>query len=245
VVVTLPKAGLEKVLGSTLKAGTAVTGTAVDTAVVSPISDFGADQATGTKPAEKTYAYGDNSCFLPLPARLVLLRAAKSGAFTDTADVLARLRDSAGAPAKGARVTGQLSGGRAVVGLTDASGYVRLFVPITVPASTRTLTVAFAGTPELGATSVGQRFTVTAERTVLRGASLRRGVGVTLVDDEGKPLAGAPVLFTVGAKKYLVRTSSTGFARVTGLVQGTLVKVSYAGRAGYFLAATSVWVKAA
>lgn len=245
VVFTVPLAGLSKAVGTTVKPGTLITATAAETAAATVIGDQSADTAAGTKPEEKTYTYGDNTCFRPPPGTLVI-DADPRGQYTDATVLFATLKDADDAPVAGARVLAALTGGRVVAARTDAEGVADITLPIGVPAGTKVLTVAFGGNKEVGATRATRAFTVLAERTVLRAGGIRGGVRALLVDDDRRPrpVAGQLVTFTVGSKRYHVRTDRSGFATLTRLAAGAVVKVSYAGSRGYYLAARSVTTRA-
>jgi len=243
-VLSVPVDGLSAAVGP-VKVGAAITGTTVTTAAASAFGDQPADSATGTKPQEKTYTYGDNTCFRPAPGKLTV-DADPRGRYTDTTLLFATLKDADDAPVVGARVIAALTGGRVVAARTDKEGVADLALPIGVPAGTKVLTVAFAGTNEVGATKATRRFTVLAEPTALRGAGISGGVQATLVDDDraARPVAGQVVTFTVAGKRYDVRTNSRGVATLTRLAEGTVVEVSYAGSRGYFLAAKAITARA-
>jgi hypothetical protein len=233
IVFTVPLVGLSKAVGTTVKRGTPITGTAVETAADSLLGPQTADTAAGTKPEEKTYAYGDNRCFVPPPGA-ILIDAARSGQYGDRTLVFATLNDEDGTPVAGVKLTGILTGGRAVSAKTDSDGIADLLLPLTMPAGTKLLTVSYAGDREVGPTRAATRFAVVPERTVLRLAALRGGALATVVDDDrtaGRstphPVVGRYVKIVVGSKTLFRRTSSRGQVVITGVRKGTVVKVTF------------------
>jgi hypothetical protein len=243
IVFTVPLAGLSKAVGASVLPGTAITATAVETSADSLLGAFTADEAAGAKPAEKTYAYGDNTCFLP-PAGILSLVADPSGQYTDVTVAYATLTDVDEAPVQGATVMGVLTGGKTAFGVTDEDGVAEIRLPIAVPAGAKTLKVAYAGNADIGAAAVTAPFTVKAEKVLLKAVGTKGGVTATLTDDDKRVVAGQTVVFTIGTKKYAVKTSSRGVAALGKIKRGTAVKISYAGAKNLFLATPSYTVKA-
>lgn len=242
VVFTLPTAGLTKALGSAPTAGTPVTATTATTAAATKAGARSADTATGTKPEEKTYAYGDNTCFQP-PAGIVSFDAPASGVYSDKVSVTVSLLDADESAVPGATVAVQLPGGPAAKGITNDDGEAVITLPVTVPASATTLTARFAGNADVGAASDSAPFTVKLEKTVLKAVGGRGTVTATLTDDDKAPVAGQLVTFTVGSKVTKVKTSAKGVAVLTGQVKGALVKVTFAGTKGLYSAAAGTSAK--
>lgn len=245
VVFTVPLAGLSKAVGTTVKRGTPITAPAVETAADSLLGPQTADTAAGTKPEEKTYAYGDNHCFVPPPGK-VLIDADRSGQFGDRTLVFATLNDADGTPVSGVKVTGILSGGRAVSARTDSDGIADLLLPITMAAGTKVLTVSYAGDLEVGPTRAAKSFLVTPERTVLRVSALRGGAQATVVDNDrpAHAVVGRYVRFTVGSKSFLRKTNSRGVAVLTGVKRGTAIKVAFLPVRNLYLGTKAVTVRA-
>jgi hypothetical protein len=243
-VVTLPKDGLEKALKTTLAAGAAITGTSVETAVTTPPGPgFVADDAAGTTAAEKTYAYGDNTCFLPPPGVLAI-DADAAGQYSDVTELFATLTDADDSPVQGAAVTARLGGGRTVTATTDEDGIADLRLPVVLKAGTTAITTTFAGNGEVGAVKAVTPFKVLAEKTVLKAVGIRGGVKATVLDDDRHPVVGRPVVFTVGSRKVVVKTNAQGVAVLGRLARGTAVKVGFPAVPGYYLATPSYTVKA-
>ena len=72
VVFSLTNESLTAVLGEAFVRGAALTNLAVTSTATNQAGSFDADSAAGATPEEKTYAYGDNTCFLPPAAKLAL-----------------------------------------------------------------------------------------------------------------------------------------------------------------------------
>lgn len=242
-VLTIPLDGLSKATATAIAAGTPITTTTVDTKANSPLGARAADNAAGKTDVEKTYAYGDNSCFLP-PAGIVTLEADPKGQYGDTTELFATLTDADESPVAGATVTAVLTGGRAVSATTDEDGVAGIVVPLSVVAGAKTLTAAFAGSGEVGAATASVPFTVVAEKTVLKAVGVKGGAKATVLDDDKHVVAGKPVTFLIGKTKKVVKTNSKGIAVVTGLARGTAVKVSFAPVKGYYLGTPTSTVKA-
>ncbi|MCW2586473.1 MAG: hypothetical protein JWN55_1989 [Frankiales bacterium] len=245
VVVTLPTEGLTKVLGAPLARGAAVTDTAVATAAGESFTGeyFAADAAAGAKPAEKTYAYGDNTCFLP-PAGKLFLDGATSGVYSDTAKVTVSLLDVGDAAVADVPVRLTLTGAPALTATTNDKGDAVFSLPVTVAAGARTLTAAFEGTTDVGAATVSQAFPVKLETAVLKAAGSRGAVTATLTDNDRTVLKNQVVAFTVAGKVTKVKTNAKGQAVLKGLKTGTAVKVGFAAVKGYYAAAPTVTAKA-
>jgi hypothetical protein len=250
IVFTAPLAGLSKAVGATVAKGTAITGTAVETAADSQLGPQTADTAAGTKPEEKTYAYGDNTCFVPAPGTFVI-DADRTGQYGDKTLVFATLNDADGTPVAGVNVTALISGGRTVTGKTDTDGIADLVIPLTMAAGSKTLYVTYAGDSDVGRTRGTKPFTVVPERTVLRVAALRGGAQATVVDDDRTgarstphPVVGRYVRFTVGSKSYLRKTDSRGVAVLTGVRKGTAIKVTFLAVRNLYLGTKTLTVTA-
>jgi hypothetical protein len=127
------------------------------------------------------------------------------------------------------KVTGVLSGGRALTDTTDNDGIATFSFPLTMAAGAKTLTVTYAGDPDVGPARSTKPFTVVPERTVLRVTALRGGAQATVVDDDrpAHAVVGRYVRFTVNGKSYLRKTSSRGIAVLTGVKKGTAIKVTF------------------
>jgi hypothetical protein len=243
VVFTVPLDGLSKATATAVKAGTAITGTTATTAADSDLGPLEADSATGTTAAEKTYAYGDNTCFLPPPG-VITLDADPSGQYSDVTELFATLNDADGSPVQNASVTAVLTGGKAVTAKTDDDGIADLKLPLLVPAGAKTITVAFAGDGEVGPAKATKAFTVALEKTLLKAVASRGGATATVVDNDKHPVVGRYVTFTIGSTKRLVKTNTRGVAVLTGVRKGTAVKVAFLPVKGFYLGTPTITVKA-
>jgi len=242
VVFTLPKADLEAVSGTPLKAGTAITGLTVTSNATNAAGTFDGDTSTGSTPEEKSYAYGDNTCFQPPLGKLALATAA-SGVFTDMTTVTATLVNSEDAAVQGSTVQLLLTGAPLLKGRTDADGVVVFRFRVTVPAGAKKLTANFLGSSTVGPASSVATFTVKAEKALLKGVAGRGTVTATLIDDDKTALAGQVVVFTVGKKVTKVKTNAKGVAVLTRQVKGATVKVSFAAVPARYTAAPTVSVR--
>ncbi len=242
VVFSLPNDGLATVLGAPLKAAAPLTNLTLTTNATNPGGSFDGDTATGAKPEEKTYAYGDNTCFQP-PVGKLSLTGATSGVFTDKATVTATLLDTADAAVEGAKVSLTLTGMTVLEGTTDEDGAVVFTFPITVPAGAKKVTAAFLGTDTVGPVALASPFTVKAEKALLKVVAGRGTMTATLADDDRTVLAGQVVVFTVGSKVTKVKTNAKGVAVLTRQTKGATVKVSFVAIKDQYTAAPTVSAK--
>jgi hypothetical protein len=239
VVFSLPIADLKTIIGGPVGEVTAITLTSNAT---NGGGSFDGDSATGSKPEEKTFTYGDNTCFQP-PVGKLALTGATTGVYSDTATVTATLVDNADAAVEGATLTLTLPGQPAVTGKTDASGAVAFLVPLTVSAGSKTLTVDFLGTDVVGPVATSAPFKVTTEKSLVTAKAGRGTVTATLTDDDKTPLAGQVVSFTVGSKITKVKTNAKGVAVLTRQTKGATVKVAFAAVKDLYSAAKPVSAK--
>jgi hypothetical protein len=243
VIVTLPTDGLTKVLGAPLAQGAAVTNTAISTGLADSTTGFPApaDDAAGVKPEEKTYAYGDNTCFLP-PAGKAFVDGL-TGVYTDSATVVGSLQDVDEANVPGASLTLTIAGLPAVTAVTNGDGDATFRFPVTLPAGTRKAVLSFAGNATVGATKAEDSFVVAVESTVLKAVASKGAVTATLADNDKHAIAKRVVVFTVGSKSTKVTTNARGQALLKGVVEGAVVKVSFGAVPTYYAAAKPVTVK--
>jgi hypothetical protein len=242
-VFTIPLDGLAKATATVVKAGTTITATKVDTAAEGPLGPQAADTAAASTAAEKTYAYGDNTCFLP-PAGKLSIDADAKGQYSDKTTMFVTLNDADDSPVEGATITAVLTGGKAASAVTDGDGIAELTLPIIQAAGTKAITATFTGTSDVGATKATAPFVVVAEKAVLKPVGIRGGASATLLDDDKHAIVGRVVSFTVGSRKYSVKTNAKGVAVLTHVAKGTAVKVGFAGVKGYYLATPTYTVKA-
>jgi hypothetical protein len=242
VVFTVPLDGLAKAVGAPIAAGTAITGTTATTQADSDLGPLDADSASGTTAAEKTYAYGDNTCFKPPPG-VFSIDADRSAQYSDVTELFATLKDGDDSPVQGVLVSARL-GSKVVSARTDDDGIADLRLPVTVKAGATTITTTFAGNDSVGPARATTPFKVLAEKTVLKVAAIKGGVKATVLDDDRHPVVGRVVVFTFAGKKKLVRTNAKGLAVLTGVARGTAVKVSFPAVPGYYLGTPTYTVKA-
>jgi len=242
VIFTFPKADLETAAGAPITSGTAITDLKWVSNAVNQAGDFDGDSAAGTTAEEKTYAYGDNTCFQP-PAALIELDTTGKGVYTDKSvvDVLVSDADENALPE--VKVHLALTGMPELVGVTDEDGIASFSFPITVPAGSKTLTATFLGNADAGPAGAGAPFTVAAESTVLKAVAGKGTVTATLKDNDKTAVAGQLVAFKVGSKITKIKTNAKGVAVLSRLAKGTSVTVSYAGLKGKYLAAKAVTTK--
>ena len=239
VVFTFPKADLETVAGAPLAS---LTGLTVTSNATNPAGTFDGDTATGAKPEEKSYAYGDNTCFLPPVGKLELVAPAQA-AYSDAIAVTGTLTDTADAAVAGVKVHVSLAGQPEVVAVTNDDGEVTVTLPLTGKAGAKTLALSFLGTEAVGPTTATAPFTETVEKPVLKAVAGRGTVTATLTDDDKTPLAGQLVAFTVGSKVTKVKTNAKGVAVLTRQTRGAIVKVGFVAVKDFYSAAPTVSVK--
>jgi hypothetical protein len=244
VIFTFPKADLATAAGAAITDGTAITNlSVVSNAVFSPLGDFDGDTAAGTTPAEKTYAYGDNTCFQP-PTAIVTLDTTGRGVYSDKAVVDVSVTDVDENALPGVKVHLQLTGMREMTLVTDDEGIAGFTFPITVPAGSKTLTATFLGSVDASPAGAGAPFTVSPESTVLKAVGGKGSVTATLTDNDKTPLASQLVAFKVGSKTTKVKTNSKGVAVLSKLAKGSTASVSFAAVTGKYAAAKAVSAKA-
>ena len=239
VVFTFPKADLETVAGSAL---TTLTGLTVTSNATNAAGSFDGDTATGAKPEEKTYAYGDNTCFLP-PVGSLQLTAPSTAEYGDRVVVTGTLVDTAKEAVPGVKVHLSLTGEPEQVAVTDADGHVAFPVTLTGKAGAKTVALTFLGTDTVGPVSTTAALTEAVEKTVLKAVAGKGSVTATLTDNDKSPVAGQLVVFTVGSKVTKVKTNAKGVAVLTRQTAGTTVKVGFAAVSGYYSASPTVSAK--
>ncbi len=244
------RASLEAQLGEPLRDGdelTAITGKTVlfvgAGTTAAGVTQRPAD-ATTVPAAEAVQTVGDDHCF----AAARFDAPAVSAQHGDQVTLRATLRDDAGTPLPGRRVTLSLPGDNARSLTTAADGTVAV-----------TLTAGAAGT-YLGALRYagddysGRGFgvlTLTVRPETVRFAPLKvaragaaRTVTATLTEDDPRAFARQPVDFYVnGRKAATVRTDAAGKAVFRGAKAGQQVQARYAGASGRYAAARSNTVR--
>jgi hypothetical protein len=250
IVFTVPAAEFAKAFSGGAE-GATVTGITAETFAYIPGTGASAiraaDTATSTEPARGTWRVGDDYCFGPPPAALTTTLTAPKVAYGDALPLTATLRNEAGQPLAGKRVTFAVSGERVLTATTDAQGLARAVYTPAKPAGRYPLTVEFAGDATDGkARLAAPPVTVVTEATRLSALTVKktsasgRAVGTTLTDDDGKPLGGQPVVwYAAGKKAATTTTNARGVATWTGAKAGQSVVARFAGAAGRYAAAAS------
>ncbi|MDP9165104.1 MAG: hypothetical protein M3O32_03430 [Actinomycetota bacterium] len=244
VILTVDRASLAAATGAAVPDGTVLTATSASSQQLNdPLPPSPADTAQAATAAAQVYTVGNVACFLP-PAAKISIDADKSVQYSDNTVAYATVTDADNQPLGKVTIIGQLGTGRAVQAVTDAEGIAQLTIPAMAKTGPAQLFVGFAGNSVAGPASATRPITVTIEPTVLKATGGRGTVNVALRDDDRAPVAGQPVVFTVGGKGKTVKTNGRGLASLRGIPAGSSVTVSYVGSKGYYAAATSVRTKA-
>lgn len=253
VIVSTPRAELEKSLGTPIASDAAFTNIVANTYVVSPNSTgpkqfYFTDGTTETGAAAQLGAF-DDSCFGPPPTSLGAL-SIPATTYHHVAALSATLLDQDAKPIAGKAVTFTVADGKSTTlpATTDANGVARAnYGPVAVPAGNYPVTVAFAGdtTTYKHSSATGTLKVVAAKSQftalkVTKPTASTRLVATTLLDDLKKPIAGARVDWYVNGKKAASSTTDkTGKATFKAGKPGQTVQARYAGKAGMFLASAS------
>ncbi|MCU1592586.1 MAG: hypothetical protein JWP11_3842 [Frankiales bacterium] len=201
-------------------------------AVANP-ADAIPDGATTPATSKLTWSVGDNACFgaaAPAASPLSNVGVVKAQ-YGDTAAVAAKLVDAAGAPVAGKTVSFTV-GASTASGVTGADGIAKSALVIKDKAGKRSLVLAS------DALTTSVPFTVLVEKTALKATGAKGAVTATLTDDDKKPVVGQVVTFASGSKTVTAKTDAKGVAKASGLPAGN-IKVSYAGAAGMYTAAST------
>ena len=239
---TFPKADLATAAGAPITNGTPITNIAWVSNGTTPLGDFDGDTAAGATPAEKSYSYGDNTCFQPPPA-VVTIDTTGRGVYSDASVVDVTLADTDDNGISGAKVHLQLTGMPSMTLVTDDDGIAEFTFPVTVPAGSKTLTATFLGNADASPAGAGASFTVVPETTVLKAVAGKGSVTATLTDNDKTPLVGQLVSFTVGKKVTKVKTNAKGVAVLSKQKAGSSVTVGFAAVTGKYAAAKAVSAK--
>lgn len=209
---------------ATASASTSSTPTATTSASTTPTATPSATATPAASPA------GGTTIALSGPTRVQ---------FSDPFTTLVTLKDSAGNPLSGKRVTAKHGGAAAVAGTTNSSGQVRLTTPVKERSATRNLVVSFAGDASSPAKSVTRAITTVNEVTRLRktvsGSGSTRTVTVQLVEDDAttKVLAGRRILVQYSGTSVTLTTDSSGRAQVTAKA-GAAMDITFTGETGTY-----------
>ncbi|MCU1594624.1 MAG: hypothetical protein JWO12_2016 [Frankiales bacterium] len=226
IVFSVPRAQLAQLVGAAIY-GAPINGLAAQSAGTSSLGfpDMVADDAAPTKDSEKTYVIGDNTCFLPPPAKLFL--SAPSAAYTDTAVVTGSIQDSDGVDLSGQQLVLHISGLPDRTLTSNASGDAVFRFKETLRAGTRPMTLTFAGTTAAGRASVTEVFSTRIESTQVKLAATRGVITGTLLDNDNHPIVNRHITFAVGTRRYNVTTDAHGKALLKGIAKGTTVKAFF------------------
>ena len=190
----------------------------------------------GARSSNANYSLGDNRCFGPAPSVLNLLTAT-TAQYGDRVPVSARLVDSSGRPLASRQVTVSLAGA-GTTATTGSDGVLRTSLDPRVVAGTYQLGLSWGGDTVAGPSALTSAFTVGLEQTALSARSNQkrsdRYVAATLKDDDGQPVVGANVVFTVQGRTTTVVTSSRGVAELHDLTPGTSVQAAFNGVSGQY-----------
>lgn len=197
----LSRAKLEQVHGGSIPLGAILTGVSARTWGLQPALQFPADTAVNA--ADTKYTVGFSRCFLPPGAVLTASGGTPSVQYGDTVQLSAKLADDDGSVLSGKTVTFTL-GGRSVNATTSSTGVATAAIVNTVTAGTGAYTVSFAGDSSTGPGSATLPITIREEVTKLTlgvtKSGSKRTVTATLKDDDGKPVAGQVVAWTINGK---------------------------------------------
>lgn len=142
-------------------------------------------------------------------------------------------------------------GSDSVTVTTDANGNVSADIPLTGSAGSRNLVATYLGDSQHLPYATSMGFTVLRDPTAMTLDSVPSSgnvnsaisVGGTLRDDEGNPVAGAPVTLAAGPTTITVATDSTGHASALLVLPEplgpTTVSAQFAGDSTYVDAAAS------
>lgn len=199
--IAISRAKLEQVHGGPIPLGSIFTGVQARTWGIQPALQFPADTATNA--ADTKYTVGYSRCFLPPGAVLTASGGTPSVQYGDTVQLSAKLADDDGTVLSGKTVTFTL-GGRSANATTNGSGVATASLVNTVTAGAGAYTVSFAGDSSTGPGSATLPITIREEVTKLTlsvaKAGSSRTVTATLKDDDGKPVAGETVTWTINGK---------------------------------------------
>lgn len=252
VIVSTPRAMLEKALGAPVTSDAMFTNVKAWTFVETPnsvgtqISSVDSTAETGT--AAQLGAF-DDSCFGPPPTTINSVTV-PSISYDHSAPLSAVLVDVDGKPIAGKTLSFTVQDGKSttVNATTDANGLATAaYGPVHVAAGSYPVTVAFAGdTTTYKHSSATGTLKVTAAKTlftalkVTKPSAKTRVVTTTLLDDAKKPVAGARVDWYANGKKVASSTTDkTGKAVFKTGKPGQTVQARYAGKPGMLLASAS------
>ncbi len=184
------------------------------------------------------------------PATSLSLDASASGQITDAIPMKATLT-SGGLALANKRVTFAI-GSRSAEATTDPDGVAEATLTPSAPAGLAEIVATFEGDGTYAGSRAASPFDVLLETAVLAYGGETRATGETvnasvrLVEDDGPPIAGAPVTFEINGEQTTVLTDGGGVGRASLAVpdhgRSQEVVVTYPGDDSYVPAETSATV---
>jgi len=175
----------------------------------------------------------------------------QAGVYSAGSTLTASLVDEFGTPVNNAPVAFSIDGIVVGTATTNAAGQASLVYPVTVTAGGHTVSASYAGSALDDASATGtQPFTVAPMASSitytggLTGAPNKSvAVSATVLDAQGRPLAGYPVTFVIGSQSVSAVTNASGVA-ATSLVLNQKpayypLKASWGGDPGKYLGAST------
>ncbi|HVF20939.1 MAG TPA: hypothetical protein VNA14_11965 [Mycobacteriales bacterium] len=177
------------------------------------------------KPAAETTWVGGVPC--QQPAGKLAYAGATSAQYGDTAALKTTLTDTDGVSLASKPVQFKL-GAVTVPATTGADGVATATLPAGTLAGTHSLVTSFAGDDDAGKVSQTTSFVVKPETTkttlTIARSGTKRTATAKVVDDDGKPVVGQPVVWLVnGAKVKTANTSTTGAVTLSTAKSGQTV----------------------
>jgi hypothetical protein len=143
-----------------------------------------------------------------------------TGVFSAPVNLQASVVDEFGSPVPGASVAFGLGGAGVGAGLTNGSGVATRTTDVTMVAGPSTVSATFAGSTLYTTSTSTEAFDVTRMSSLMTYTGATSGgpnktvsLSAKLVDGLGRPLAGKPVVFTLGSQTTpAVNTGANGVA---------------------------------
>lgn len=251
IIVTVPRAQIEALLGGPLAEGTPFTALAAKTYLypMSPSSvaastRFNADSATATDESA-TFTVGDEYCLGGPPTFLVEYTQdpVQYGDATALSVTLANEADEAVADRE---IEFSIPGEPVRKATTDEGGVATVTFTPTRTAGSYPVTMTWAGDEEAGKSKLVASLVIAPEKTkftalaVAKPSATTRTVTATLLDDDAHALAGQKVDWYVNGKKAAtVATDGKGRSVFKAAKPGQSVQARLAAVTGKYAAATS------
>lgn len=242
VVIVIDRPSLDAVHGSAISDGTTLTNVLVTTAGAQPGMYLPADTAQATTETDRVYQIGNNPCFGP-PKTKLLNVGDVTAQFTDAASVGAKLTTEAGEALAGKTVRFEL-GALSATAVTDAAGVAEAKLASSLAAGSYNLVATFAGDAAGKRSTLTTPFTISPEKTKITltvvKSGTKRTVTAKLLDDDGKPVVGVPVAWTVNNKAAgAPKTNGSGIVTLTSAAPTQTVKATFAAVTGKYAGATA------